>query len=158
MGKLSFLAVAALMLVVRCTAQAEVPVVIDSQGWTITASPELGTLTASYQQLGLVLQNVRLGLQSEHGFLPLTRWSVEKSGQSSLTIHTVHPIAAWNFQIDPSGLEISSTFTGAMLTAEAPAPLNRIPARTLDPRGFPVDWLGTNEAMLAYGGEHSCPN
>lgn len=155
MGKLSFLAVAALMLVVRCTAQAEVPVVIDSQGWTITASPELGTLTASYQQLGLVLQNVRLGLQSEHGFLPLTRWSVEKSGQSSLTIHTVHPIAAWNFQIDPSGLEISSTFTGAMLTAEAPAPLNRIPARTLDPRGFPVDWLGTNEAMLAYGGEET---
>lgn len=155
MGRLSLLAVATLVLTPGCTAEAEVPVAISAGGWTITASAELGTLSVSQGQLGLILQNVRLNLQDEHGLAPLTGWSAVKSSQSSLTIHTIHPIAAWTFEISSDCLKISSTLTSAVLTAEAPAPLNRIPARTLDPRGTPVEWLGTNEAMLEYGGEET---
>lgn len=155
MGRLSFIAVTTLVLIVGSTAKAEVPVTGSDQGWTITASSELGTLSISQERLGLVLQNIRLNLQSEHGLSPLTGWSAVKSSQSSLTIHTVHPIAAWNFEISSDCLKISSTLTSAVLTAEAPAPLNRILARPLDPRGTPVEWLGTNEAMLEYGGEET---
>jgi hypothetical protein len=148
MGRLSFIAAATLVLIVGSTAKAEVPVAISDQGWTITAIPELGSLSVSQKQLGVVLQNVRLNLEGEHGLSPLTGWSVAKSSQSSLAIHTVHPIGAWTLEIRFDCLKISSTLTSAVLTAEAPAPLNRIPARTLDPRGTPVEWLGTNEAML----------
>lgn len=155
MGRLFFIAFATLVLIVGCTAKAEVPVAVSDQGWTITASPELGTLSVSQERLGLVLQNVRLNLQGERGLSHLTGWSVLKSSQSSLTLHTVHPIGAWTFEIGSDGLKISNTFTSAVLTAEAPAPLNRMPARTLDPRGTPVEWLGTNEAMLEYGGEET---
>jgi hypothetical protein len=91
----------------------------------------------------------------EHGPLLLTGWSVEKSSQSLLPIHTVHPMAAWTFEVGSDCLKISSTLTNGMMTAEAPAPLNRIPARTLDTRGTPVEWVGTNEAMLEYGGEET---
>ncbi len=152
MGKRAVIAVATLLLIVASAAKAEVPLAISSQGWTITASPELGTLSVSQERLGPVLQNVRLSVQGEHSLSPLTEWSVAKSSQSLLTIRTVHPIAAWTFEIRPDYLKISSTLANAVLTAEAPAPLNRIPARPLDPRGTPVEWMGTNEAMLEYGG------
>jgi hypothetical protein len=136
MGRLFFIAVATLVLIVGCTAKAEVPVAVSDQGWTITASPELGTLSVSQERLGLVVQNVRLNLQGERGLSHLTGWSVLKSSQSSLTLHTVHPIGAWTFEIGSDGLKISNTFTRAVLSAEAPAPLNRMPARTLDPRAL----------------------
>src|SRR5207253_3756471 len=56
------------------------------------------------------------------------------------------------FEITASTINISSTFTNTVVTAQAPTPLSRSPVRTLDPEGFPVDWRGTQEAMLAYGG------
>jgi hypothetical protein len=155
MGRLSLIAVATLVLILDCSAKAEVPVEVIDNGWTVTASPELGTLSVSRESLGLVLQDVRLNLQGERGLLPLSGWSVVKSSRSLLTIHTVHPIAAWTFEISSNCLKISSTLTDAVLTAQAPATLNRIPARTLDPRGTPVEWVGTNEAMLEYGGEET---
>ena len=120
MGRLFFIAVATLVLIVGCTAKAEVPVAVSDQGWTITASPELGTLSVSQERLGLVLQNVRLNLQGERGLSHLSGWSVLKSSQSSLTIHTVHPIAAWIVEIGSDCLKISSTLIGAVHTAEAP--------------------------------------
>jgi hypothetical protein len=151
-GRRFIMAVAILVLMVASAANAAVPVAISDQGWTITASPELGTLSVRHERLGLVLQNVRLSLQGEHGLSPLTEWSVAESGQSSLTLHSVHPIASWTFEISSDCLKISNTLASAVLMAEAPAPLNRIPARPLDPRGTPVEWVGTNEAMLEYGG------
>jgi Melibiase len=154
-GRRSRLAVATLVLIVASAARAEVPVEISSQGWTISANPELNTLSISQERLGLVLQNVCLNVQGEHGPSPLTEWSVAKSSHSSLTIRTVHPIAAWTFEISLDYLKISNTLANAVLTAEAPAPLNRIPTRPLDPRGTPVEWVGTNEAMLEYGGSET---
>jgi hypothetical protein len=155
MGRQFLIALATLVLILGCSAKAEVSVGVIDHGWTVSASPELGTLSVSREDLGLVLKDVRLNLQGEHGLLPLSGWSVAKRSRSLLTIHTVHPIAAWTFEVSSNFLKISSTLTGAILTAEAPATLNRIPARTLDPRGTPVEWVGTNEAMLEYGGEET---
>jgi hypothetical protein len=155
MGRLLPIVVSTLMLVGGGTAMGESTVAIRSQGWTITANPDKSVLSISQESLGLVLQNVHINLQNEQGLLPLTGWSVEQNSQSSLTIHTVHPIAAWTFEIGHDTVMISSTFTSAILTAEAPAPLNRIPVRALDPQGFPVEWVGTNEAMINFGGNET---
>ena len=100
----------------------------------------------------LSCEDVRINVGDQSAVLPLTGWSVEQTSQSQLTIHTVHPITAWNFDLSHNMLKISSTATNGVLTAEAPATSNRIPARVLDPQGFPVDWIGTDEAPLEYGG------
>ena len=144
--------VSAFLIIAADHAHAAAPLAISSQGWTITADRERSVLSISQQDLGLVLRDVRINLGDQAVILPLTGWWVEQTGQSQLTIHTVHPITAWNFEINRNMLKISSTATNAVLTAEAPAPSNRIPARVLDPQGFPVDWIGTDEAPLEYGG------
>jgi len=154
----SFLTVVSvLMMVAGSSAKADEPVVIASLGWSVTADRERGVLSIAQENLGLVLQDVRINVQNddEHGLVPLTDWSVERGGQSVLTLHTVHPITAWIFEISQNGVKISCTSTTAVLTAQAVAPLNRIPVRTLDPQGFRVDWRGTDEAMLAYGGNET---
>lgn len=106
---------------------------ISSQGWTITASPEQGLLGISQTTLGVILNDNRIGVQAEGGtkFLPITGWSAEQGNQSLLIIHSVHPIGAWTFEIDHDTLKISCTTARVTLTAQAPAPLNRlaVPAR-----------------------------
>ena len=144
--------VSAFLIIAADHAHAAAPLAISSQGWTITADRERSVFSISQQDLGMVLRDVRINLGDQAAILPLTGWSVEQTGQTQLTIHTVHPITAWNFEINRNMLKISSTATNAVLTAEAPAPSNRIPARVLDPQGFPVDWIGTDEAQLEYGG------
>jgi hypothetical protein len=151
MQRLLPIAVSAFFMVAVSSAHAE-PLAISSQDWTISADGQRGVLSISQQELGIVLQDVRINLGDQNTIQPLTGWSVEQTGQSELTIHTVHPITAWNFDISRNMLKISSTATNAVLTAKAPAPSNRIPARVLDPTGFPVDWIGTDEAPLEYGG------
>jgi hypothetical protein len=84
MGRLSFIAVTTLELIVGCAAKAQAPVAASDQGWTITVSPELGTLSISQERLGLVLQNVRLNLRGEHGLSPLTGRSVVSRVKTSL--------------------------------------------------------------------------
>jgi hypothetical protein len=151
-GKKLSIILSILIMVASSNATTEAPVTISSQGWTITAGE--GVVNISQETLGPVLQDVRINLQSEdeHGLVPMTSWSVEQNNQSLLTIHTNHPIGAWTFEIDHNTLKISSTFIAAILTGKAPAPMNRVPVRTLDPAGFPVDWVGTNEAPINFGG------
>ncbi len=152
MQRLLPIAVSAFFIVGASNADAAEPLAIHSQGWTITADQERSVLTISQQELGIVLQDVRINVGDQSAIQPLTGWSAEQTGQTQLIIHTVHPITAWNFDISHTMLKISSTATNAVLTAEAPATSNRIPARVLDPTGFPVDWIGTDEAPLEYGG------
>jgi hypothetical protein len=157
MGQLVPVAVLTLMMVTGSAAMGQAPVSIGSQGWTITASPERSVLDISQTTLGVILRDVRIGMQSEEGhqFLPITGWSAEPGNQSLLILHSTHPIGAWTFEIDRDTLKISSTSAKAMLIAHAPAPLNRLPVRALDPHGFPVDWIGTNEAMINFGGNET---
>ena len=84
-------------------------------------------MSISRQDLGIVLRDVRINLEDQNAILPVTGWSVEQTSQSQLTIHTVHPITAWNFDISHNMLKISSTATNAVLTAEAPLPPTAYP-------------------------------
>src|SRR3981081_1400160 len=111
-GRLLAIVVSTLVVVASGIARAEIPIVISDQGWTITASRERGVLSLSQENLGPVLQNIRLNLQNDdgRGLLPMNDWSVERSSQSMLTLHTVHPLAAWTFEIGHNTVKISSTF------------------------------------------------
>jgi hypothetical protein len=133
--------------------QADVATVaVTSQGWSIIADRDRSVLTISQQKLGVVLKDVRINLENGSELVAVAGWSVDRGSSSELTLHTVNPIAAWTFDLSQNILKISSTATNSILTAQAPARLDRIPARVLDPRGFPVDWIGTDEAMREYGG------
>src|ERR1700744_4419259 len=155
MRRLLPIGVSAFFLIVTGNADAAATPAINNQGWTITADPDRNVLSISQQDLGVVLQDVRMNLADPNGVQPLTGWSVEQTSQSQLTIHTVHPATTWNLSVGRDMLTISSTATNAVLTAQAPASSDRIPARTLDPQGFPVDWMGTDEAPIEYGGRET---
>src|ERR1700761_1692325 len=123
--------------------------VISNQGWTITADSEQGVLTVEHTSLGTVLQKVRLGIE---GRPTLTRWSAEATGRSLLTVRTADPAGVWLFEIHQEYITVSSTFSKGVLEGQAPSSLSRIPVRTLDAEGYPVDWRGTDELIFSFGG------
>ena len=128
---------------------------ISANGWTVTADGEHEVITVSYTNLGEVIQNVGLNLQSEHGLLPLKRWTIEKRSDTSFSVITAQPQVVWLFELDANILKVSSTFTNAVLTAEAPAPKDRIIARLIDPQGVPVIWRGTNAIEDGWAGKET---
>jgi hypothetical protein len=128
---------------------------IASDGCTVNADGDQAVVSITCDNLGNLLEEVRLNLQSDHGLRPLKKWSVEKKGAHQLSIRTAQPQTVWLFDLGPETLKISSTSTAAVLTADVPAPSNRIPVRILDRQGFPVDWLGTDEVASGYGGAYT---
>ncbi len=135
--------------------EAGTPMTLARDGWTVVADGERGLLTASHQTLGTVLQNVRLNVRGEHGLAPWTSFSAERKGDRQLLLRTAAPATVWLVEPGPDTLRVSSTATRAVLTAEAPAPPDRMVARLLDPAGTPVDWVGTNEVAGGYGGSET---
>ena len=131
------IAVSAFFIVAANNAHAAAPLTISSQDWTITADQEHGVLSISQHDLGIVLKDVRMNVGDQSAVVPLTGWSAEQTNPSQLTIHTVHPITAWNFDLSHNMLKISSTATNGVLTAEAPAPSNRIPCARAGSAGIP---------------------
>ena len=136
-------------------AGAGTPLALTRDGWTVTADGERGLLTVSHDRLGTLLQNARLNLQGGHGLSPWTSFSAEKAGTRQLLLRTAAPATVWIVEPGPDALRVSSTSTRSVLTAEAPAPADRVVARLLDPAGTPVDWLGTAEVAHGYGGSET---
>ena len=73
----------------------------------------------------------------------------------ALSVKTESPRMAWLFEVSENQLRISTTSAEGVLTAQAPAPSQRIPARLLDREGTPVDWVGTSEVAHTYGGGYT---
>jgi hypothetical protein len=145
-----FTVLTALLLVAGMHAQQQVTV--SGYGWTVTADPAQSTVNVEHERLGPVLRKVRLGLR---GTEVVTGWTAERRGQDQLLIRSSRPVMAWRFEPGPDALTISSTSYDAQLTATAPAPLTRIPARLIDREGAPVVWLGNGEVKGSYGTEIS---
>lgn len=143
------------MMTATVQAQNRMPVSVASAGWTVTADPEKEALNIAHDRLGAVLKDVRLNTRDKNGLRSSTNWSAEKRGQSELLIRTVQPRITWVFDLGQNTLKISATSTAAVLTGQAPAPKDRIVARTLDPEGVPVDWVGTNEVAHSYQGSET---
>lgn len=136
-------------------ADAGTPVTVSSEGWTVSGDGQQGVISISYENLGTVLKDVRLNLRGERGLSPLKNWSVEQKGPNQLSIRSAKPPMGWLIELSPATLKISSTTAEAALTAEAPAPADRIVARLLDPQGVPVTWVGTDEVKGSYGGSET---
>ena len=155
MARLFSLVIAVGLTLTGGWAQTGNPVSVTSDGWTVVANGEDGALSISYDQLGIILKNVRLSFQGEHGPHQFRNWSVEKRGEDELLIRTTQPPTAWQLRLSPNAVEISSTSAEGVITAEAPAAASRIVARLLDPQGVPVNWVGTNEVVGTYGGKET---
>jgi hypothetical protein len=151
-----YLVVIGLVLAVQLSwADAGTPLTASSDGWTVVAEGGHGELTISHEGLGTVLKGVRLNLYGPQGLQQLKGWSVHKVGEDGLSIHTAEPPTVWAFELGPEALTISTTSSGGVLTAEAPATQDRIVARLLDPQGVPVTWAGTDEVKKSYGGSET---
>lgn len=131
-------------------------VALSSSGWTITANPELGVLSLAHDSLGLVMKEIRLNLKSKHGLIPLKGWTAEKNREGQLTIRTVQPGPTWIFEMNQNNVIISCTSSDMVLTAEAPASIERVVARLLDTQGVPVTWKGSDEIILSWHGNNTC--
>ena len=151
----ALLLISAVLAVGGVVAEAGPPVGVTQDGWTVTADGERGLLTVSHERLGTMLQNARLNLRGEQGLVPWTSWSVEKAGTRQLLLRTAAPATVWIVEPGPDALRVSSTSMRSVLTAEAPAPADRVVARLLDPAGTPVDWVGTAEVAHGYGGSET---
>jgi len=145
---LPLLAVALTATLAAATAADQVS--MSANGWTLVAEPGQGRLSVTKDGLGVVMRDVRLGLKGAPAF---SQWTAEKKETNRLSIKTTRPAVGWMFELLPDALIVSSTSNEGVLTAEAPASKDRIVARTMDPQGVPVDWIGTQEVQDGYGGD-----
>jgi hypothetical protein len=136
-------------------AKATNSVTVSGEGWTITADGKEGVLTISYDNLGTVMDQVRLNLPDDHGLRSLKDWTVDKMGSKGLSIRTSQPPTGWSIEWGKDMLKISSTSTRALVTCEVLAPRGRTLARLIDREGVPVDWTGTDEVLHTYGGSET---
>jgi hypothetical protein len=103
--------------------------VFNLKAWSIKIDAEKEVLTISYEDLGLLLKDVHLGLKKSEGFLSLSEWRVE-SEEDMLLITTKEPEeTTWKFEMNNKELNISCSADNAELQGKAPASEERIPAR-----------------------------
>ena len=145
------LSIAVLFVATGSAATADGLPTVTGAGWSVTVDGRASTFSVSRQSLGLVLTGARLNLRGPRDLIPLKGWSVKTSEQNQLAIRTSNPTTDWLVALDRDTLKISCTSSDAVLTAQAPAPANRMVARVLDPQGVPVNWMGTNEAKASGG-------
>jgi hypothetical protein len=143
-----------IILVVASVSWAQT-VTVSKSGWTVSADQSLAQLTISTDKLGVVLQNARLNVRSAEGLIDASEWTAEVTGENQLSIKTRDSRIVWIFELHPNELRISSTSSASVLTGQAPASSQRIIARLLDRQGTPVDWEGTGEVAVSYGGSYT---
>ena len=131
------------------------PVTLSRSGWTVTADPESAQLTIAQDKLGIVLRSVRFQLSFAENPAPADRWVAAVISENQLSVKTENPRMTWLFEASENQLRISTTSAEAVLTAQAPASSQRILARLMDREGTPVDWVGTGEVAVSYGGSYT---
>jgi hypothetical protein len=111
MGRLSFIAVATLVLIVGSTAKAEAPVAISDQGWTrrtvasvppwLKACPELGTPATPARPRIIGRPSAAFRLVNGIGIATSRVFGAESSGPASLlcTLRTHRSPGAWQHSL-----------------------------------------------------------
>jgi hypothetical protein len=128
---------------------------LTSEGWTVSADSGRSTLSISHERVGLVMKDITFLVQDGPRRVPITGWEVEKRDAGELSFRTARPGVAWRIRLLPQALKISCTSSVGRLSASVPAPSGRIPARVMDAGGTPVDWVGTDEVVKAFGGSET---
>ena len=126
---------------------------IASNGWIISADRMAGTLAISHDSLGIVLKDITINSGTSEDPKPVREWTAEKKGEKILELKTDHPVSCWTFELNRDNIIISSTSSGFCLSAKAPATIDRVVARLLDPAGIPVNWRGTDEITVSWNGK-----
>jgi hypothetical protein len=125
---------------------------VSSNGWTVTADPQNGTILIEHIRLATLAADVRPGLRERGHIEPLTEWSAARSGDTRLYVTSKEPPTAWRFDLEENLLHMSCNRSAGVLTGRIPAARGRMTVRLLDPAGTPVDWVGTTEIRNSFGG------
>jgi hypothetical protein len=123
---------------------------ITSSGWTLSADLGQRELTVTREGLGTVLERVALNQRENQGVQRREGWSVERHGKNALRVETSETHSTWMFELSADALTVTSNATNGVITAEAPAPADRIVARLIDLHGVPVNWMMTSEVKKGY--------
>ena len=127
-------------------------VIVAYAGWTITADAIKGTINIDYDSLSILLQHMRLNIENNQQLVSLNRWMAEKTSQQQLAIKVTQPSCAMLFCLNEHNLTVSSSSAKLILTAEAPATIDRIIANVIDTKGMPVTWTDTTEVVENFNG------
>ena len=129
----------------HCLVQAAQTTSFSSHAWNISVD-DTGRIDAiGHDQLGVILEDVRLHLKHDGQLREARDLKVVEKGPRQLVVATAEPAGVWTFEPSENQLAIRCSVPGSTLTASAPATSNRIPARVIDPHGKPVTWSLTNE-------------
>ena len=101
----------------------------DFKPWSIEANANEGYLTIHNEELGLVMQDIRLNFEEQGELHPSKNWTVTKE-KAGLKIITGQPASSWEITVTDNGIDFSTETPGAVITGKAPAGEKRIPART----------------------------
>ena len=108
---------------------ASTPSSLVLEGWKIIPDAEKEILFISHENLGPLLNNVRLVLKDGGRMVPLSEWQV-KLKKDRIIISTQKPgLTTWTFSPSKEGIAISTSAKNALLRGVAPAGEDRIPAR-----------------------------
>ncbi len=101
-------------------------------GWDVGIDLNNGRISISNKELGKVLDTIQLHVISDGVITRLTDWQLKK-GKVGLVISTHNPVkSSWEFKLLENRIVVNSSVKGSLISAIAPAPLNRFPARIAD--------------------------
>lgn len=109
-------------------------------------------ISISNKNLGLVLNKIQFEVLHQGVVTKLTDWHLKKVNDV-LIINTKAPInSTWKFKLLTNRVVVTSSLEGSNISAIAPSPLNRFPARIADPGNVMVsetsgrsDYTGVTE-------------
>jgi len=96
-------------------------------GWDIDVKNE--EILFSNSDLGIVLDKVRLQVKDKNTLTKLGSWHLEKTDSSILILTDNPKKVSWNFRFFKNNIIVSASAKNAFITAIAPCPDNRFPAR-----------------------------
>ena len=98
--------------------------------WKFTVDEAKETISVSHATLGAMLQNARLEVRQSGRLVPSSRWTVADRGTAGFAITAKAPVAAtWEFKTSETSIDVSTGVSDSVISAAAPAGVQRIPAR-----------------------------
>lgn len=100
--------------------------------WKFDVDLQNEKIAVSNNVLGTVLDTIQLRIEKDGAITKLCGWKLKKT-KDGLEITTKDPVkSTWNFKFTKKSIAVSSSEQGSVLTAVAPAPVDRFPARIAD--------------------------
>jgi len=127
------------------------PVILKERDWIVSVDVDGSLLSIRHERAGNFMQDIQFHVRGPKGMIRAEKWRVSTSPRQ-LSIVTEAPETRWIIEPNQDTLRISTSSSGAIVTAKVPAPRDRLVARLLEKDGLPVVWSGTDEVVGAYGG------